>query len=94
MFFFGIAILAQPAGRQAVPQYANILSLLAFGAYASFSLMGDHKVGNETGSILNPEKPLLGPFLAVRHPGMGGFLFYHVMVLLHRTGGKGLIIAF
>jgi len=56
VFFFGVAILAQPAGRQAVPQYANILSLLAFAAYASFLiLMGDHKVGGETGSILNPE---------------------------------------
>jgi hypothetical membrane protein len=57
VFFFGIAILAQPAGGQAVPQYANIFSLLAFAAYASFLiLMGNHKVGGETGSILDPDE--------------------------------------
>jgi len=34
--FFGLAILFQPAGKAAIPQAANLLSLLAFLAYAAF----------------------------------------------------------
>ena len=36
VFFFGLAILFQPAGRATIPQAANLLSLLAFLAYAVF----------------------------------------------------------
>ena len=36
IFFFGLAILFQPAGKATIPQAANLLSLLAFLAYAAF----------------------------------------------------------
>lgn len=36
IFFFGLAILFQPSGKQVISQYANILSLLAFCSYAAF----------------------------------------------------------
>jgi hypothetical membrane protein len=36
VFFFGLAIFFQPAGRAIVPQAANALSLLAFLAYGAF----------------------------------------------------------
>ena len=36
VFFFGLAILFQPAGKAVVPLWANLLSLLAFLAYAAF----------------------------------------------------------
>lgn len=36
VFFFGLAILFQPAGKPVVPPAANLLSLLAFLAYAAF----------------------------------------------------------
>ena len=39
VLFFGLAILFQPAGRIVVPQAANLLSLLAFIAYASFLIL-------------------------------------------------------
>ncbi len=39
VLLFGLAIVFQPAERRFVPQIANLLSLLAFGVYASFLLM-------------------------------------------------------
>ncbi len=36
VFFFGLAIFFQPAGKAMIPQTANLLSLLAFLAYAAF----------------------------------------------------------
>ena len=36
VFFFGLAIFFQPVGKALVPQTANLLSLLAFLAYAAF----------------------------------------------------------
>jgi hypothetical membrane protein len=36
VFFFGLAIFFQPAGRAIIPQTANLLSLLAFLAYGAF----------------------------------------------------------
>jgi hypothetical membrane protein len=38
IFFFGLAILFQPAGKQTIPQAANIFSLFAFAAYGAFLL--------------------------------------------------------
>jgi hypothetical membrane protein len=36
VFFFGLAIFFQPAGKTVIPQTANILSLLTFLAYGAF----------------------------------------------------------
>ena len=36
VFFFGLAIFLQPAGKAIIPQAANLLSLLAFLAYGTF----------------------------------------------------------
>lgn len=36
ILFYGLAILFQPSGRQVISQFANILSLIAFCAYAAF----------------------------------------------------------
>ncbi len=36
VLFFGLAIILQPADRRTIPLAANLLSLLAFAAYASF----------------------------------------------------------
>ena len=36
VFFFGLAIFFQPAGKAIIPQAANLLSLLAFLAYGAF----------------------------------------------------------
>jgi hypothetical membrane protein len=53
---FGIAILAQPVEHTIIPQYANLFSVLAVIAYASFLiLMGNRDVSSQTKSILNPE---------------------------------------
>ena len=39
VFFFGLAILFQPAEKAVVPLWANLLSLLAFLAYAAFLVL-------------------------------------------------------
>jgi hypothetical protein len=39
VLLFGLAIVFQPAGRNFIPQWANLLSLLTFGVYAVFLLM-------------------------------------------------------
>ncbi len=36
VFFFGLAIFFQPAGKETLPQEANVLSLLAFLTYGAF----------------------------------------------------------
>jgi len=36
VFFFGVAIFFQPAGKSVIPRAANLLSLLAFLAYGAF----------------------------------------------------------
>ena len=57
VFFFGLAILFQPAGRLVVPRLANLLSLLAFLAYGSFlSMPGWRKSSEKTDSPLDPEQ--------------------------------------
>ena len=61
VLFFGLAILFQPAGIKFVPKIANLLSLLAFGVYASFLMMLKPRkpAGGNTGTnSLDPaEKP-------------------------------------
>ena len=64
VLLFGLAILFQPAGQQIVPQTANLLSLLAFGVYASFLLMlkpqiprGDQTTGNSLDPAEIPQRP-------------------------------------
>jgi hypothetical membrane protein len=57
VFFFGLAILFQPAGRMIVPPMANLLSLLAFLAYGSFlSLPGRKRSEQESANSLDPEQ--------------------------------------
>lgn len=57
VIFFGLAILLQPADRVVVPKSANILSILAVGAYGSFLflLTGPRKEKTEWDN-LDPEK--------------------------------------
>ncbi|HTX91077.1 MAG TPA: DUF998 domain-containing protein [Anaerolineales bacterium] len=61
VFFFGLAILFQPAGHRFVPQAANLLSLVAFVIYATFLIMMTPKKPtgekNEENSLDPAEKP-------------------------------------
>jgi hypothetical membrane protein len=57
VFFFGLAVLFQPAGRMLVPPMANLLSLLAFLAYGSFlSLPRRKRSEQESVNPLDPEQ--------------------------------------
>jgi hypothetical membrane protein len=57
VLLFGLAILFQPADRKVIPPVANLLSVLAFLAYASFLfLVKPRKPEGETG-ITNPLDP-------------------------------------
>lgn len=57
VFFFGLAILFQSAGRMIVPPRANLLSLLAFLAYGSFlSLPRRKRSGQQSVNPLDPEQ--------------------------------------
>ena len=62
VFFFGLAIFLQPAGKAIIPQAANLLSLLAFLAYGAF--LGwplvrrkDQKPSDILGPQQEPERP-------------------------------------
>jgi|WetSurMetagenome_2_1015567.scaffolds.fasta_scaffold150369_2 hypothetical membrane protein len=61
VFFFGLAILLQPAGKQIVHPLANLLSLFAFGVYAAFLVLlkPPKKSPDEKGS--NPLDPMESP---------------------------------
>jgi hypothetical membrane protein len=53
--FFGLAILFQPAERVVVPRLANLFSLLAAAAFASFLFMPViHKPETPTSDMLDP----------------------------------------
>ena len=57
VFFFGLAIFFQPAGKAVIPQAANLLSLLAFLAYGTFlALPLARKKKQESTNILDPEQ--------------------------------------
>jgi len=57
VFFFGLAIFFQPAGRANIPPGTNILSLVAFIAYGTFLIMpGVKKKGQKATDILDPEQ--------------------------------------
>ncbi len=57
VFFFGLAILFQPAGRTFVPAMTNLLSLLAFLAYGSFLLLpAMKKPGPKPANPLDPQQ--------------------------------------
>ena len=57
VFFFGLAILFQPAERVIVPRLANLLSLLAFLAYGTFlSWPSWKKAPEEAKNPLDPEQ--------------------------------------
>lgn len=56
VFFFGSAILFQPAGRMIVPPMANLLSLLAFLAYGSFLSPRRKRSEQESVNPLDPEQ--------------------------------------
>jgi hypothetical membrane protein len=57
VFFYGLAILFQPAGRAVIPQAANILSLLAFLAYGAFLALPAFKKREEKpDELLDPEQ--------------------------------------
>jgi hypothetical membrane protein len=57
VFFFGLAILFQPAGKPVVPPAANLLSLLAFLAYGAFlTLPRIRKKEQRPAELLDPEQ--------------------------------------
>ena len=57
VFFFGLAIFFQPAGRAIVPQAANLLSLLAFISYGTFLVWPlVRKRDQRPNDILDPEQ--------------------------------------
>ena len=57
VFFFGLAILFQPAGKPTIPPAANLLSLLAFLAYGAFLVFPRFtKKEQEPTNILDPEQ--------------------------------------
>jgi hypothetical protein len=57
VFFFGLAILSQPAGHVVITRAANWLSLASFLAYASFLvLMTPRKPQEDTAEDLDPEQ--------------------------------------
>jgi hypothetical membrane protein len=57
VFFFGLAIFFQPAGRAIIPQSANLLSLLAFLAYGTFLAWPVvRKKEQKTSDILDPQQ--------------------------------------
>jgi hypothetical protein len=56
VFLFGLAIQFQPAGRSIIPRPANLLSLLAAVAYASFLFLPVFKKSDKKPTdILDPE---------------------------------------
>jgi hypothetical membrane protein len=61
VFIFALAILFQPVGGRSIPQSANLLSLLAFAAYASFLvLIGRGHFPDPSGAPeaqIEPERP-------------------------------------
>jgi hypothetical membrane protein len=62
VIFFGLAILFQPAGQVLVPKLANLLSILAVGAYSSFLylLTGPNKDKSQWDNLdpqKNPDRP-------------------------------------
>jgi hypothetical membrane protein len=57
VFFFGLAILFQSAGKTLVPQAANLFSLLAFLAYGAFLIFPRlNNKGQAPANILDPEQ--------------------------------------
>ena len=57
VFFFGLAIFFQPAGKAMIPQTANLLSLLAFLAYAAFLIWPlINKKEQEPAETLDPQQ--------------------------------------
>jgi hypothetical membrane protein len=57
VFFFGLAIFLQPAGKPAIPSAVNLLSLVAFLAYGAFlSLPRRKKDGEKPTEILDPQQ--------------------------------------
>lgn len=57
VFFFGLAILFQPAGRTFVPAMTNLLSLLAFLAYGSFLVLpAFQKAKEKPANPLDPQQ--------------------------------------
>jgi len=57
VLFFGLAILFQPAGRKVIPPVANLFSLLAFIAYASFLFLVKPRRPEGETRITNPLDP-------------------------------------
>ena len=69
VIFFALAIIFQPAGHKPIPQAANVLSLLAFIAYAAFLFLSGRRNDQDRVEALDPhmesERPriLLLPLL-------------------------------
>ncbi len=61
MLLFGLAILFQPADRRVIPQAANVLSLLGFGAYANFLFMLKPRLPTTYGTPANSLDPTAVP---------------------------------
>jgi hypothetical membrane protein len=66
VFFFGLAILFQSAGKVAVPQVSNVLSLLSFLAYGTFlvyprAAMKEAETPDPPEPVQVPERPRFFP---------------------------------
>ncbi len=62
VFFFGLAILLQPAGQVIIPKRANVITLLALASYGSFlGLVTRWKPGEKQENALDPEQEIQRP---------------------------------
>ena len=82
VFFFGMAIFFQPAGKVLIPQSANLLSLLAFlsyGAFLALPLVGKkgQRPANNLDPQQEPERPRIGAL-----PALEWLVFFSTIVWL------------
>ena len=82
VFFFGMAIFFQPAGKVLIPQSANLLSLLAFlsyGAFLALPLVGkkEQRPANNLDPQQEPERPRIGAL-----PALEWLVFFSTIVWL------------
>jgi hypothetical membrane protein len=82
VFFFGLAIFFQPAGKAIIPQTANLLSLLAFVSYGAFLALPLVRKKKQTPTdILDPQQEPERPrFLAL--PTLEWLVFFSTIAWL------------
>ena len=82
VFFFGLAIFFQPAGKGMIPQTANLLSLLAFLAYAAFLVLPLFRGKKQTPTDnLDPQQEPERPRVWA-HPALEWLVFFSTIAWL------------